>query len=270
MAHNPSPHDEPEADLELIPGDTYAVREELKLLGGVWSASERAWHIAPEKLPLARAIVENQSLAPSVTTTHSDVSELADPFEEDSSGPAMVTLGKNDGDTYAAREALKVIGAQWDKQRRTWTIREERAPYARAIIASVSGTAPASDSEEAPKREHSTPSRKPSPPRETRGGSAPSIPEPVPVASSPSVSAPVADAGRSAGPERIKLTGLWLNRSKEGQEYLTGRFSASVKILIFKNKYKQAGDNQPTHQMYLVPVDPESRDGGEQGDESPN
>ena len=68
--------------------------------------------------------------------------------------------------------------------------------------------------------------------------------------------------------ERIKLGGLWANKSKDGVDYLTGKLSPTVKILIFKNNYKQPGDNQPTHVMYLAPIDPDpnAQRGAEQGD----
>ena len=60
----------------------------------------------------------------------------------------------------------------------------------------------------------------------------------------------------SPSPERIKMTGLWLNKSSDGQTYLAGRLSPTLKLLIFKNNYKKEGDNQPTHFMYLAPADP--------------
>ncbi len=56
--------------------------------------------------------------------------------------------------------------------------------------------------------------------------------------------------------ERIKLGGLWLNKTKDGREYLTGKLSPSVKILIFKNNFRNA-ENQPSHIMYLAPVETE-------------
>lgn len=68
--------------------------------------------------------------------------------------------------------------------------------------------------------------------------------------------------------ERIKLGGLWQNKSKDGTDYLSGRLSPTVKILIFKNNYKQPGDNSPTHIMYLAPLDPDpnAQRGAEQSD----
>ena len=69
--------------------------------------------------------------------------------------------------------------------------------------------------------------------------------------------------------ERIKLGGLWQNKSKDGTDYLSGKLSPTVKILIFKNNYKQPGDNSPTHIMYLAPIDPDPnapQRGAEQAD----
>lgn len=86
--------------------------------------------------------------------------------------------------------------------------------------------------------------------------------------------------------ERIKLGGLWLNKTRDGREYLSGRLSPTVKILIFKNDFKTA-DNQPTHVMYLAPIEQQpdeaarsgggdsffgeatERDAGERDEESP-
>jgi hypothetical protein len=56
--------------------------------------------------------------------------------------------------------------------------------------------------------------------------------------------------------ERIKLGGLWLNRTRDGREYLSGKLSPTVKILIFPNDFK-SGENQPSHVMYLAPIEQE-------------
>lgn len=56
--------------------------------------------------------------------------------------------------------------------------------------------------------------------------------------------------------DRIKLGGLWINKTKDGREYLSGRLSPTVKILIFKNDFRSA-ENQPSHVMYLAPVETE-------------
>jgi uncharacterized protein (DUF736 family) len=60
----------------------------------------------------------------------------------------------------------------------------------------------------------------------------------------------------------IPLSGLWKNTSANGQQYLSGKLSPGVRILIFPNKYKQA-DNQPDYQIYLAPIEREGQAGGE-------
>ena len=54
---------------------------------------------------------------------------------------------------------------------------------------------------------------------------------------------------------RIKLGGLWQRRTRDGREYLTGKLSPTVKILIFKNDFRTS-DTQPSHVMYLAPAEP--------------
>jgi len=266
--------------LEPIPGDTFAVRAEMKALGAVWDPSRRAWCIAAEKMPLARAIVENQALAPPpVAAAGADLDALADPFEEMGEGPRLVALTDQGGDTYAARDALRAVGARWDRESRAWVIREERAAYARAIVASVGGRpVPATSPErsgtedpprsnwEAPTREEAgSPPVNVTPVAGTAASRAPAtrLPAapPVPGRSDPRTD-PVPRAttatSQAAHPmaERIKLGGLWLNRTKDGREYLSGRLSPTVKILIFQNDFK-TNENQPSHVMYLAPVETE-------------
>lgn len=52
----------------------------------------------------------------------------------------------------------------------------------------------------------------------------------------------------------IKLGGLWTNKDKNGKTYLTGKLSPSVRILIFKNEFRET-ENQPTHILYLSQVE---------------
>lgn len=121
-----------------IPGNTYPVRAELKALGATWDSANRVWRIAPEKLTQARAIVQNQSkVAPEAlgaakkeAAQNLDVASMADPFEE-SSETRQVPIP---GNTYPVKDALKALGATWDKDRRTWMIAESKAEYARAIV----------------------------------------------------------------------------------------------------------------------------------------
>ncbi|WP_394794911.1 hypothetical protein [Armatimonas sp.] len=58
--------------------------------------------------------------------------------------------------------------------------------------------------------------------------------------------------------DMIKLGGLWTNKDKNGDTYLTGKLSPGVKILIFKNQYRES-ENHPTHIMYLTPVETQSQ-----------
>ncbi len=123
-------------ELEPIPGDTYPLRAELKALGAVWNPAERDWRIAPDKLPLATALVEHQALIPPKGLPTDASGAVIDPFEQDDT-PRMVALEKEDGATYDARDALRAVGARWEKTQRSWVIREERAPYARAVLSAV-------------------------------------------------------------------------------------------------------------------------------------
>ncbi len=122
-----------------IPGNTYPVRAELKALGATWDSNERAWKIATDKLAQARAIVDNQAKTAPETLTAARkeaskaiaIDDLEDPFEGESSEPRLVPIT---GNTYPVKEALKAIGATWNKEQRAWMIAEEKAEYARAIV----------------------------------------------------------------------------------------------------------------------------------------
>lgn len=39
--------------------------------------------------------------------------------------------------------------------------------------------------------------------------------------------------------EKLKLTGLWKNTDKAGNTYYAGNLSPTVRLLIFKNNFKQ-------------------------------
>ena len=66
--------------------------------------------------------------------------------------------------------------------------------------------------------------------------------------------------------DMIKLGGLWSGKDKDGNTFLSGKLSPQVKILIFKNKYKES-ENHPTHIMYLSQVETQGQ-GQRQGDET--
>ncbi len=57
---------------------------------------------------------------------------------------------------------------------------------------------------------------------------------------------------KSAGSSRLKLTGLWRNKTKNGDaEYISGNLTASTGIQIWPNKFKQT-DKDPDFIMYIV------------------
>ena len=55
---------------------------------------------------------------------------------------------------------------------------------------------------------------------------------------------------------RVLLTGLWEGKTQNGAAYLSGTLSPSAKLLIFRNGFQREGTNDPTHQLYVVPVTP--------------
>ncbi len=63
----------------------------------------------------------------------------------------------------------------------------------------------------------------------------------------------------------INFCGLWRRESKKGLVYYEGRINKDVKLLAFKNTYKEAGDNRPDLLVKIAPV--ETRSGTT--DESP-
>tara|TARA_Y100000593_G_scaffold43365_1_gene82962 strand:- start:1012 stop:1218 length:207 start_codon:yes stop_codon:yes gene_type:complete len=56
-----------------------------------------------------------------------------------------------------------------------------------------------------------------------------------------------------ANPNQEKLSGLWLNKTKAGETYFSGK-NEGFKYVIFKNGFKKQ-DNQPDYILYREPVD---------------
>ena len=54
--------------------------------------------------------------------------------------------------------------------------------------------------------------------------------------------------------EKITLSGLWLNKTQNGDSYFSGSLG-SAKLLIFKNTFKEEGSNQPDYNLYLAPIE---------------
>ncbi len=57
--------------------------------------------------------------------------------------------------------------------------------------------------------------------------------------------------------EKVKLTGLWKNTDKNGQAYYAGNLSPTVRVMVFKNNFKQ-GERDPDLVVYLVPSEKKS------------
>jgi hypothetical protein len=61
-----------------------------------------------------------------------------------------------------------------------------------------------------------------------------------------------------------KLCGLWRATSKDGStSYLSGSLGAA-RVLIFKNKYKEA-ENHPDYNVFIVPATPKPKQPGDSG-----
>tara|TARA_R110002020_G_scaffold32989_3_gene100958 strand:+ start:1596 stop:1859 length:264 start_codon:yes stop_codon:yes gene_type:complete len=53
--------------------------------------------------------------------------------------------------------------------------------------------------------------------------------------------------------ELIDVGALWMNESKSGNKYLTGKIDEK-KVLIFRNKYKEK-ESQPDYRVYMKATD---------------
>ncbi len=49
----------------------------------------------------------------------------------------------------------------------------------------------------------------------------------------------------------IELTGLWENKDRNGNTYLSGNMSPSARIMIFKNNYKQ-NEREPDYRLCIA------------------
>lgn len=52
-------------------------------------------------------------------------------------------------------------------------------------------------------------------------------------------------------PSSVKLGGLWTNRTKNGQEFLSGDLGAFTSIQIWPNKHKRDGKKDPDFFVYI-------------------
>jgi hypothetical protein len=53
--------------------------------------------------------------------------------------------------------------------------------------------------------------------------------------------------------DMTKLTGVWKNKDKNGNTYLSGSLTPITNLLIMPNTYKKDGDKAPDYFVYLAP-----------------
>jgi len=150
--------DSPET-LVALTGDTYPLRAQLKAMGAVWDSADRVWKIASERAAQAQALVDHRPAVVGTTPSPAalpaaapgrneaeavyeadPLEDLPDPFEESEPSIPPVALS---GNTYPVKEALKALGAHWDKEQRAWLIAASKAAYAQAIIDNQQNQLPA-------------------------------------------------------------------------------------------------------------------------------
>lgn len=56
-----------------------------------------------------------------------------------------------------------------------------------------------------------------------------------------------------ADSDKVRIGGLWREESKAGGAYLSGRLSATSKLLVLPNGHKKA-EKDPDFILYLAPV----------------
>ena len=132
----------PQDALVALEGNTYGLRVELKAMGAVWDGSARAWRIAPEKAAQAQALMDSQPEEPpkeraDAAAGSGALDDLPDPFED---GPdPWVALT---GNSFAVKDALRALGARWDKEQKAWVIKQSKAARAQALIDTMARGAP--------------------------------------------------------------------------------------------------------------------------------
>jgi hypothetical protein len=63
----------------------------------------------------------------------------------------------------------------------------------------------------------------------------------------------------------IKLSGLWVNTDKNGNEYFSGGIGFGAKILVMKNTFKDK-DSDPDFNLFIAPK--KDKEGAKKDEES--
>ncbi len=66
----------------------------------------------------------------------------------------------------------------------------------------------------------------------------------------------VSPNGEKNSAPRIKATGLWAHKDRNGNLYMEGTLSPTVKVFIFKNGMKKKGSKEPDYELFFAPVLP--------------
>jgi hypothetical protein len=60
--------------------------------------------------------------------------------------------------------------------------------------------------------------------------------------------------------DATKLTGLWKNKDKKGNTFLSGTLNAITNLLIMPNTFKKEGDDKaPDYYVYIAPKDKDAK-----------
>lgn len=107
--------------LVQIRGNTYPIRDQLKLLGGRWNADDKVWEVPASTSANALALVKAQP-------PKQPLPEVKDWL------PVK-------GNTYAAKDVLKAqFNARWDGVNKAWLVHPDNLASAQAIVDALKGT----------------------------------------------------------------------------------------------------------------------------------
>jgi hypothetical protein len=109
-------------------GNTFPAKDAIKNIGGKWDADAKAWWIGSAKRAEAVALVTESTMAQDRAAA---------------SLPALTgKLVPVPGNTYAARGALRDLGASWDAASKAWMVDASRLTLAQDAVAAAAKAAP--------------------------------------------------------------------------------------------------------------------------------
>lgn len=57
----------------------------------------------------------------------------------------------------------------------------------------------------------------------------------------------------------LNLTGLWLQKTKDGTPFMSGSFGRGINLLVFKNTKKRPNSNDPDYNVCLAAKEAEDK-----------